>query len=63
MKLRGPGTYIMWSYKVEMILLQEGLWKYVEDVEDVHYGSTSVESTGRVTMTTHQPISNSDEQS
>ena len=45
-----------------MILLQEGLWKYVEDVEDVDSSSTNVESMGRVTTTTHQPISNSDEQ-
>ena len=30
MKLSGPNNYILWSYKVKMILLQEGLWHFVE---------------------------------
>jgi uncharacterized Tic20 family protein len=30
MKLSGPSNYILWSYKVKMILLQEGLWHFVE---------------------------------
>jgi hypothetical protein len=30
MKLQGPANYILWSYKVKMLLLQEDLWKYIE---------------------------------
>jgi len=30
MKLAGPSNYVIWSYKVKMILMQEGLWKYIE---------------------------------
>jgi hypothetical protein len=30
MKLSGPSNYILWSYKVKMILLQVGLWRFVE---------------------------------
>ena len=34
----------------------------MEDVEDANLGSTSAKWTGWITMTTHQPISNSNEQ-
>lgn len=63
MKLQGPSKYILWSYKVKMILLQEGLWKYVEAAEEVDSGETSAESTG-VTSTPNQQIlaPSSDEQ-
>lgn len=30
MKLEGQSNYIIWRYKVQMLLLQESLWKYVE---------------------------------
>lgn len=29
MKLAGPTNYVIWSYKVKLILLQEGLWRFV----------------------------------
>lgn len=30
MKLKGPINYVIWSYYVEMILMQEGLWKFID---------------------------------
>jgi len=30
MKLAGPSNYVIWSYKVKMILMQEGLWKFIK---------------------------------
>ena len=59
MKLQGLGNYIMWNYKVKVILLQERVWKHVEVAEDADFGNTSADSTIGVTMTTHQHIFNS----
>lgn len=30
MKLVRPTNYIIWSYKVKLLLMQEGLWRFVE---------------------------------
>ena len=30
MKLVGPANYVIWAYKVRMILMQECLWRFVE---------------------------------
>lgn len=30
MKLVGPTNYVIWAYKVRMILMQESLWRFVE---------------------------------
>lgn len=30
MKLVGPANYVIWAYKVRMILMQESLWRFVE---------------------------------
>jgi hypothetical protein len=44
MKLSGPSNYILWSYKVKMILLQEGLWCFVEPPTPTASSSSTVSS-------------------
>lgn len=46
MKLVGPSNYVIWSYKVKMILLQEGLWRFVEPATgpSLSASATSTES-------------------
>ena len=49
MKLQYPSNYILWSYKVKMILLHEGLWKYVGGFKGAISSSTNVGSIGTST--------------
>jgi hypothetical protein len=61
MKLVGPSNYVIWSYKVRMILMQEGLWRFVEPVAAVasssnSTGQTSGESTVIVNTTSSIPV-------
>jgi hypothetical protein len=61
MKLAGPSNYVIWSYKVRMILMQEGLWRFVEPVAAVasssnSTGQTSGESTVIVNTTSSIPV-------
>jgi hypothetical protein len=44
MKLAGPSNYMIWSYKVKMILMQGGLWKYIEPIFVAASSSASVSS-------------------
>jgi hypothetical protein len=48
-KLQCPSNYILWNYKVKMILLQDGLWKYVEGI-GVISSSTSAWNIGTATL-------------
>jgi histone deacetylase 1/2 len=41
MKLGGPENYVLWSYKVKMLLLQEGLWKHVQPTAVASTSSSS----------------------
>jgi hypothetical protein len=45
MKLVGPSNYVIWSYKVRMILMQEGLWRLVEPIAAVASSSNSTRQT------------------
>jgi len=49
MKLAGPANYIIWSYKVKLLLMQEGLWKFIEPANSDQTGAASSDQSGSVT--------------
>lgn len=57
MKLDGQSNYILWSYKVKMMLMQENLWRFIVPAVEVpsSSGSTSADS-GTATSPTAPPI-------
>jgi hypothetical protein len=52
MKLVGPANYVIWAYKVRMILMQESLWRFVEPSSTGDNTPSASSSSGTSSATT-----------
>jgi hypothetical protein len=57
MKLAGPSNIVIWSYKVKMILMQEGLWRFVEPLPVAAASSNNTGQTSGESATTDNTTS------